>query len=108
MSNFTKGPWFYSERESAVDGVNIAGDIYSDDRFHIASSQSQEHLGEDGLHEAECRANLRLISQAPTLLSELEMLSNVIEGCGIELPPEVEGQLIFARASISKAKGECE
>jgi hypothetical protein len=35
-------------------------------------------------------ANARLIAAAPDLRDELTMLCNILDGCGIELPPEVE------------------
>lgn len=50
-------------------------------------------------------ANARLTAAAPELLAELEMLSSVVEGCGMAAMPEVECRLVFARASIAKATG---
>ncbi|OWR35528.1 hypothetical protein CEE55_01650 [Stenotrophomonas pavanii] len=51
-------------------------------------------------------AHERMRATAPELLAELEMLSNVVEGCGMTTMPEVECRLIFARAAIAKATGE--
>lgn len=51
-------------------------------------------------------ANARLIAAAPELLAELEMLSNILEGCGMATMPEVKCRLVFARAAITKATGE--
>lgn len=50
-------------------------------------------------------ANARLIAAAPELLAELELLSSVVEGCGMAAMPEVECRLVFARSAIAKATG---
>jgi hypothetical protein len=71
----TPGPWFVEMSPSlGTEGVRILWDVHSTDRVGIARSQSQEHLGNSGIHEGECRANARLIAAAPDLLEALQAL----------------------------------
>lgn len=51
-------------------------------------------------------AHERVRASAPDILAELEMLANVVEGCGIATMPEIECRIAFARAAIAKATGQ--
>lgn len=98
--NNSKNSWVvFDEGADLADAAPITLSDGTVIAFAVASGDSQ--ISDDRVDDA-----ARLIAAAPELLSELEILANIIEGCGIELPPEVEGQLVFARAAIAKAKGE--
>ena len=102
MSKHTQGPWILSTRETDTPGVLLAFCIDSAEKFNIASSQSQEHLGQDGLRAEEMLANANLIAAAPELLEALEALADryndVIGNEGVEC--------YKARAAIAKARGD--
>ena len=91
MSRHTEGPW--SVFDNGIGRTYVASEngtlicfIESDD----------ENVDSDA----------DLIAAAPDLLAELEMLSNVVEGCGMTTMPEIECRLLFARAAIAKATGK--
>lgn len=66
----TPGPWLLESEPTEFKGVNVRWGIDSQHRISIASGQSQEHI--NGICEAECLANARLIAAAPELLEALE------------------------------------
>jgi len=101
MSKHTQGPWILSTRETDTPGVLLAFCIDSAEKFNIASSQSQEHLGQDGLRAEEMLANANLIAAAPELLEALEMV--------LDDPESLDGRprtYSAARAAIAKARGD--
>lgn len=89
----TQGPWAYQEQSDAYTHI-VRG---PNNRFICQLSQ-------DSSGESEKTA--RLISAAPELRDELEMLCNVLEGGAEPLPAELEARIAFARAAIAKANGE--
>ncbi|HFF3031961.1 TPA: hypothetical protein ACGCGJ_000431 [Stenotrophomonas maltophilia] len=98
MSKHTPGPWVVTPHpETHVDVFGV-GEIKDDKEFQYGLSHTFCYQNAE--------ANARLIAAAPELLAELEMLSNIVEGCGMATMPEVECRLVFARAAIAKATGE--
>ncbi|UQA69574.1 hypothetical protein K1516_16785 [Stenotrophomonas maltophilia] len=93
MTGRTQGPWAYQEQSDAYTHI-VRG---PNNRFICQLSQ-------DSSGESEKTA--RLISAAPEMCDELEMLCNVLEGGAEPLPAEVEARIAFARAAIAKANGE--
>ncbi|HGP0655564.1 TPA: hypothetical protein ACKP0Q_000751 [Stenotrophomonas maltophilia] len=91
-SKHTPGPWSHSkgERHNFFYIDSPSGDV-----VYVTGSLQPDHV----------EANARLIAAAPELLAELEMLSNIVEGCGMATMPEVECRLVSARAAIAKATG---
>lgn len=73
-STHSPAPWSVAERPCSVEGVSIAWSIFSRERSCIADGQAQEHLGDTGIHEEECRANAHLMSAAPDMLAALQAL----------------------------------
>jgi len=114
MSKFkgTPGPWGVIVGKSNVAGVNSTFTIQSDERLSIASGQSQEHLGDDGIHEDEMLANARLIATAPELLDALDRLiadverATHVEFGGTPWLKEKMAEIDYARAAIAKALRE--
>ncbi|RLK56270.1 hypothetical protein BCL79_0654 [Stenotrophomonas rhizophila] len=72
----------------------------------VVIQRDPDALGQGGISAEEALINARLIAAAPELLAELEMLSSVVEGCGMAAMPEVECRLVFARAAIARATGD--
>lgn len=112
-AKFTPGPWLLSINRSACDGVNIAFGIDSALRVSIASGQSQEHLGSTGICEDECRANARLIAEAPSMLAALREAEAGLEFAGADqmvatgdFVPAPLLALRVVRAAIAAATGE--
>lgn len=68
----TPAPWRADISPTETHGVFARFNIRTEDRVSIACGQSQEHLGEAGIHEQEMLANVRLITVAPDLLDDLE------------------------------------
>lgn len=98
MSKHTPGPWT-AHMSKYREGVLVV-------QAGMPSMRILADFGtNDALDEID-HANAHLIAAAPDLLAELETLCNLLDGCGIELPPEIECQVSFARAAISKATGE--
>lgn len=112
MSAHTPGPWFVGFDRTNIVGVDVRFDINSQDRFSIAGGQSQEHI--DGILEAECRANGRLIASAPDLLAALEEALEFIEdqedvvdgNDGQPQPNRAMSLATVLRAALAKATGE--
>ncbi len=110
MSKHTPGPWEVAEEDGElfVQVVNQPANCHPMfDRYriihcYVGGDPSENPTPDLGTPEA----NARLIAAAPDLLAELEMLSNVVEGCGMATMPEVECRLVFARAAIAKATGK--
>jgi len=110
----TPAPWTVDERTCSLDGVSIAWTIFSRDRICIADGQSQEHLGDTGIHEDECRANARLIAAATDMLSALrssrDVLARAIKAAAPDLfesDEDVNEHLTIKRmdAAIARAVG---
>lgn len=95
MSKHTPGPWYVGRKDENTGEI----EVNSDGRPYVC-------LVFPGAIDDVTPANARLIAAAPDLLAELEMLSNVVEGCGMAAMPEVECRLVFARAAIAKATGK--
>lgn len=93
MTVRTQGPWVYQEQSDAYTHI-VRG---PNNRFICKLSQ-------DSSGESERTA--RLISAAPEMRDELQMLCDVLEAGGDHLPVEVEARIAFARAAIAKANGE--
>jgi len=109
MSKHTPGPWKWNS-DPDMGGFHVYMGAAISKR---SGYESHHHLEmdfsiypEDGEQWEEAKANTRLIAAAPDLLAELEMLSNVVEGCGMATMPEIECRLLFARAAIAKATGK--
>lgn len=100
MNSYTKGPW-----EDV--GANEQGErcIYGADDSAVAVTIP---CGNPDQWPDRSISNARLIASAPELLAELEMLSNIVDGCGLATMPEVECRIAFARAAMAKATGESE
>lgn len=107
MSKHTPGPWkvIRDGNDLSVRSAN-SRDTGKITHLDIAENIGGLRPGPDFTDRSEAKANARLIAAAPELLAELEMLSNIVEGCGMATMPEVECRLVFARAAITKAKGE--
>ena len=97
MSKHTPGPWVVTPHPDQNVDVFAVGEVM-DEAFQYGLSHTVCYQS--------AGANARLIAAAPDLLAELEMLSNVVEGCGMAAMTEVECRLVFARAAIAKATGE--
>lgn len=96
MSKHTPGPWQWEKRGGAFRAIEGPSGL--------SVAVTEEYAGDAWIDVSE--ANASLIAAAPELLAELEMLSNVVEGCGMATMPEVECRLVFARATIAKATGK--
>lgn len=115
-SKHTPGPWYAEMSPSlGTENVRILWDVHSHDRVGIARSQSQEHLGERGIHEQECRANAQLIAAAPDMLSALrssrDVLARAIKAAAPDLfesDEDVNEHLTIKRmdAAIARAIGD--
>lgn len=95
MSKHMPGPWRVSSKH--VTGAIVVRGVDPISEIAVVLQNDKRYLAED---------HARLIAAAPDLLAELEMLSNVVEGCGMAAMPEVKCRLVFARAAISKATGK--
>lgn len=100
------GPWWAQIYPSRAAGVNVAFDIRHRDGRSIAHGQSQEHLGDDGIHQAECEANARLLAAAPALLRALRTCQTFInEGPATRVAAEVAQEV---SAAIASAVGDAD
>lgn len=107
MNKHTPGPWIFGKNGASTEEtacIEISAKTCNYYR-QVAYIQSSAHV-ESGISVDRAVANSRLIASAPELLAELEMLSNIVEGCGLATIPEVECRIAFARAVIAKATGE--
>ncbi len=93
MTGRTQGPWAYQEQSDAYTHI-VRG---PNNRFICQLSQ-------DSSGESERTA--RLISAAPEMRDELQMLCDVLEAGADLLPVEIEARIAFARVAIAKANGE--
>ncbi len=96
----TPGPWKATISKSRIDGVAVVFRIDCAKRISIVGGQSQEHLGRDGVHEEECRANAQLIAAAPELLEALQIARDYAAFANAE--PD---DLALIDAALTKATG---
>jgi len=112
-THFTPGPWWFEEdcdelvivgpRKGCIrNGKNPAWEMCKIDN---------SCMWDEGKTEFEDRANAELIAAAPDLYAVLEMMTEhyvELAGCGDcgRWDPEKESEVISARSTLSKARGE--
>lgn len=109
MTSYTKGPWeLRVDEDEGQFQINMGEARSCNSGYPVNHRIEVEYClyPSDGEQWDEALATMKLIRAAPDLLAELEMLLNIVEGCGLATMPEVECRIAFARAAIAKASGE--
>ncbi|WHB31193.1 hypothetical protein [Xanthomonas phage NEB7] len=96
---WTPGPWTVKFRDGCTDGVHTVFYIVAPDGHTIADGQSMEHLGGEGILEAQCRANAQVMVTAPELYDALEFLATLRR-------PLEPSDAAMALKVLAKARGE--